>query len=218
MNLISVEELIKKLKEEGVDFGKGDPYNRLRYYTKIGWIPHMTRKKGVNNTNSGHYPIETIETIKKIEKFKEEKLSNEEISEKLKSDKNNFNNLLNPYYEKLKKININFVFFIIILIAFLFESTRSSNQIEEFKNKQNNNQVFSTDMKSGTSFFPEGQRKVFIENKNVSLGSNIIITFHGNITPATFFFISEIKENFGFFIETNLPVQKETKFNWTIIN
>lgn len=45
MDFISVEKLIKILKEKNISFGKGDPYNRLRYYTKIGWLPHMTRKK-----------------------------------------------------------------------------------------------------------------------------------------------------------------------------
>ena len=42
---VQVIKLIKQAKKEGVQFGRGDPYNRLRYYTKIGWLPHMTRKK-----------------------------------------------------------------------------------------------------------------------------------------------------------------------------
>ena len=45
MELINIKDLIQELKNKNIDFGKGDPYNRLRYYTKIGWIDHMIRKK-----------------------------------------------------------------------------------------------------------------------------------------------------------------------------
>ena len=34
MELISVDNLIKLLKEKNISLGKGDPYNRLRYYSK----------------------------------------------------------------------------------------------------------------------------------------------------------------------------------------
>ena len=55
-SLISTEKLIEESKTKGIDFGKGDPYNRLRYYTKIGWLPHMQRKKNDEETSitTGH--------------------------------------------------------------------------------------------------------------------------------------------------------------------
>jgi len=43
-NLISINEVIERAKKLGVDFGKGDPRNRLRYYVKIGLLPHAQRK------------------------------------------------------------------------------------------------------------------------------------------------------------------------------
>jgi len=219
MNLISVEDLIKKLKDSNIDFGKGDPYNRLRYYTKIGWLPHMIRKKGANNTNSGHYPIEVIEKIKTIEKLKDLKLSNEEITERLKEKEILSSSIIENLLIKLKSINLNVVFVLIILTAFLYESSRTSTFINEFKNKEINPETNQNkDIKSGVSFIPEGQKKVFVQFQNVSISSNILISFQGNIYPATFYFISEVKDGVGFFVETNLPVQKEVKFNWTIIN
>jgi hypothetical protein len=42
--LIKIDEIIERAKELGVDFGKGDPKNRLRYLTKIGLLPHCQRK------------------------------------------------------------------------------------------------------------------------------------------------------------------------------
>ena len=42
--ILPVEEIIEKAKNLGVRFGQGEPYNRLRYYTKLNWIPHMERK------------------------------------------------------------------------------------------------------------------------------------------------------------------------------
>jgi len=42
--LISIDEVIERAKKLGVDFGKGDPRNRLRYYVKIGLLPHAKRK------------------------------------------------------------------------------------------------------------------------------------------------------------------------------
>ena len=34
--LISIEELVKRAKKQGVDFGKTDPYNRLRTKVDLG--------------------------------------------------------------------------------------------------------------------------------------------------------------------------------------
>jgi hypothetical protein len=79
-NLIETEELIERAKKQGVDFGTGEPYNRLRYYTKMGWIPHMTRK---GKNVKGHYPERVIERLKTIQKLKEKGLSNEEITEEI---------------------------------------------------------------------------------------------------------------------------------------
>jgi hypothetical protein len=82
---VSFEKLIDEAKKQGVDFGKGDPYNRLRYYTKMGWLPHMVRIKGEENDVTGHYPKSALKRLVLIENMKSKDLSNEEITEKIQS-------------------------------------------------------------------------------------------------------------------------------------
>src|SRR3990172_1400418 len=63
----------------------GVSYNTLRYYTKIGLIPHMIRKTpfpGAPNT-IGHYPEEVLETLAKIKEFKKKGLDNEKVKKEL---------------------------------------------------------------------------------------------------------------------------------------
>ncbi|KKU50711.1 MAG: hypothetical protein UX73_C0016G0010, partial [candidate division WWE3 bacterium GW2011_GWC1_47_10] len=81
--LIAVEQLIIQAKSKGVNFGKGDPYNRLRYYTKMGWLPNMKRKKGERGAAKGHYPVWALSRLILIEKLKDEGLQNSEIARKL---------------------------------------------------------------------------------------------------------------------------------------
>ena len=71
-SLIEVEKLIRMAKKEGVSFGKGDPYNRLRYYTKIGWLPHMERKRVKSGDVVGHYPKWVLSRLVMIDKLKKQ--------------------------------------------------------------------------------------------------------------------------------------------------
>ena len=71
-NLVSIENLIEAAKRKGLNFGKGDPYNRLRYYTKIGWLPHMVRKSDNEGSIKGHYPEWALNQLIIIEKLKAE--------------------------------------------------------------------------------------------------------------------------------------------------
>jgi hypothetical protein len=82
---ISFEKLIYEAKKQKVDFGKGDPYNRLRYYTKMGWLPHMIRKKGEEDDITGHYPKSALKRLTLIENMKSKNVSNEEIAQKIQS-------------------------------------------------------------------------------------------------------------------------------------
>lgn len=82
---ISTEKLIEEAKKNGVNFGKGNPYNRLRYYTKIGWLPHMIRTKGEENDVKGHFPTYTLKRLLYIEKLKDRGLSNEEVELKIQA-------------------------------------------------------------------------------------------------------------------------------------
>jgi len=232
MKLISVDELIKVLKEKNIDLGKGDPYNRVRYYTKIGWLPHMIRKKNENNIISGHYPEEVIEKIIFIERLKLEGLSNEDITKKIKEQNSIINRqqtdinhiYKNIYFEKLinfyKKnltpskivILIIFVTFLIDLIFFRGNNSNINKSISQntFSNEKNN-------LPSGENFVPKGQSKIFINYPDINSQDTVLISFEGNIFPASFYFISEIKEGQGFFVETNMPVSNEVKLKWVVI-
>ncbi|NIT03572.1 MerR family transcriptional regulator, partial [Candidatus Saccharibacteria bacterium] len=70
-----------------VERRSGVSYNTLRYYTKIGLLPHMTRKlphPGAPST-VGHYPVSVLETLEKIAEFKKQGLDNETIKKELQT-------------------------------------------------------------------------------------------------------------------------------------
>jgi DNA-binding transcriptional MerR regulator len=227
MKLISVDDLIKILKEKKIDLGKGDPYNRIRYYTKIGWLPHMIRKKNENKIISGHYPEDVIEKIIFIEKIKAEGLSNEEITKKIK-ELNSINNrnvdnrsfILEKILNSIKKnFSISKVLILLIVttlfIDLIFFRDNQSNINEKLN--QNNFSYEKIDLPSGETFIPKGQNKIFINNEYINNQDTILISFEGSIFPASFYFISEIKEGQGFYLETNMPVSNEVKLKWVVI-
>ena len=73
-NLISMEEFINRAKALGVDFGKGDPKNRLRYYVKLGLLPHAQRKSFNGLPPNGAYPESVLGILVSIDrKLKEGK-------------------------------------------------------------------------------------------------------------------------------------------------
>ncbi|MCG2685789.1 MerR family transcriptional regulator, partial [Candidatus Parcubacteria bacterium] len=82
--LIPTKKLIELAQQAGVDFGTGDPNNRLRYYTKTGLIPHAIRKRtGRNAFTEGHYPTYVAELLQKIQTFKKSGLPISEIKNRL---------------------------------------------------------------------------------------------------------------------------------------
>lgn len=66
--IISFSEIIDRAKNLGVDFGNGDPYNRLRYYTKIGLLPHAVRRSFNGQAPTGAYPEKVLGLILEIDK------------------------------------------------------------------------------------------------------------------------------------------------------
>lgn len=227
MKLISVDDLIKILKEKDIDLGKGDPYNRIRYYTKIGWIPHMVRKKNESNVISGHYTEDVIEKITLIEKMKSQGLSKEDITRKIKDQSSIYNRYLenkNVIYEKIveivkKHLSIPKIVFVLIITTLLIDIIffrnkdsilKSNTAVDSFPNEK---MYFS----SGETFIPKGQSKIFINQNNIIPQDTVLVSFEGNIFPASFYFISEIKANQGFYVETNIPVSNEVKLKWVLI-
>src|SRR3989344_812109 len=43
-SLLPTQQIIKLAQGAGVDFGTGDPAERIRYFIKLGILPHMVRK------------------------------------------------------------------------------------------------------------------------------------------------------------------------------
>ena len=71
--LLPYAEIIKLAKQAGVSFGKGYPYNRLRYYTKIGLLPRAQRRS-FGGSPEGCYPDWVVDTLVEIDqKLKEGK-------------------------------------------------------------------------------------------------------------------------------------------------
>jgi hypothetical protein len=218
MELIEINKLINILKEKGIDLGKGNPYNRLRYYTKIGWLPHMTRKKNEKGEIAGHYPKEVIEQIIKIEGFKKSGINNEEITKELKKSKiNKTSNALSL----IKRININIIFVLIILIGIFLEFYKFISLEEKtipVTEKLNIEVIAENEIKdSGIGYISKNSKIVFTPTSKVNSKSIILLNFFDNIGYNNSFYIKEVKENQGFFIELNYPVNQESKFNWVII-
>jgi len=222
MELINIKDLINELKKRNIDLGKGNPYNRLRYYTKIGWIDHMVRKKDQNGIVTGHYPLNVLEKIEEIENYKKSGLNNDEITIQLKTKNNKDKNLGNEYVNVLKsKFNLNYIILAVIIFGFLFE-LRNYNSLNE---KLQLNTIKNSDQKQiisiaekGKNTLPSGKNKVFINSKNITLKSIILVTFEGRIEPATHYFVTEKIIEEGFTLETNYPVYKDVTFNWLVIN
>ncbi len=81
-NLIPISELIRRAQEAGFDFGKGNPVNRLRYYTKNGLIPHAQRKQALpgESFTIGYYPDYTLDLLLKIQGLKKSGQNAEKIA------------------------------------------------------------------------------------------------------------------------------------------
>lgn len=221
MELISVEKLIEILKNKNINLGKGDPYNRLRYYTKIGWLPHMVRKKNDAGVISGHYPISVIDQIIKIEELKDKKADKHEITKILKGNQSNKYAYLENLKNQIKKLNINYFFIFLILLGFATEIIKfdSNYPSDKSSNLSVKDRIIPkkeiTD--SGVSFIPKNQNAIFVPSEKADPTAVILLNFFSDIGPNNRYFIKEIKIGQGFYVETSNQVLNETKFNWVII-
>ena len=88
---IPIDEIIRRATTLGIPLGRpnSNPYHTLRYYTKIGLLPHMARKVPYPGapTTVGHYPESVLETLRKIAELKEQGLDNEVIKQELEKQK-----------------------------------------------------------------------------------------------------------------------------------
>jgi len=86
---LKIDDIIKKAKDRGVDFGNAKPRSRLRYYAKLGLIPPAERKVfDDGNQPTGAYPKYVLEILEKIdEKIKNGKSIREIAEEKKEKEK-----------------------------------------------------------------------------------------------------------------------------------
>lgn len=217
--LIAIEKLIREAKRGGVDFGKGDPYNRLRYYTKIGWIPHMIRKKNERGKIEGHYPAWVLKRLERIERLKTDGYTNEEISKKLQT--RNFVKTFSGYFstpDAKTKLIIYSSFFVIILIFMSEVGLIGTSKEKQQLVIQGLTGMPTQILDSGTSFVPSGNKIVFVKNTKVTTYSKVYITFNDNYSPATRYWVPKKIHFEGFYVELDSPVYQNTEFTWWVSN
>jgi hypothetical protein len=218
-NFISVEKLIEEAKVKGINFGKGDPYNRLRYYTKIGWLPNMKRIMDDDGNVKGHYPLWAVDRLVLIEQLKEKGMENDEISKKV-ATKNKFQNILTSFTDKESRTQL-IVYTMLIMMLFVVSSEFGIIKVGKSKETYTNNltnQLPNQILDGGTAFMPKNQNAVLIKTPLVKNNSKIYVAFTNNYAPATRYWSAEIKEYEGFVVETDTPVFNNSEFNWWITN
>lgn len=214
-DFISIDKIIKTAKTRGLDFGAGDPYNRLRYYTKIGWLPHMIRRIDKKGSIKGHYPAWSIDRLLLIEDLKNKGYSNNEISEKLET-KNSVQGIVSAI--KSPDVRKQLVLYSILTIVVLI----LANELGILRLGKSKNVIYTTDqtrqniqiVQSGTSFVPQNQNKIFVMTPDITTTSKVYVTFTQNYSPANKFWVSQIKQGSGFILELDAPVSDSVEFNW----
>jgi len=220
-SLISVEKIIEEAKAKGIDFGKGDPYNRLRYYTKIGWLPHMQRKKNDEETSitTGHYPKWALNRLIQIETLKKKGLSNDEIAKKI-STLNRLLNIQNIILSpEFRTKLIVYSSFLILIFIFLNELEiinlgRPKSQIVGSVQQEVPSQIID----SGQSFVPAGSQKIRVLTDKAQINSKVYINFEQDYSPATRYWVSEKIPFEGFILELDSPIINNTSFQWWLTN
>jgi len=218
--LISIENLIKEARERGVRFGKGDPYNRFRYYTKIGWLPHMIRKRDSKGDIKGHYPVWALNSLLQIEELKKLGLSNDDITTKIKV-RNTLNKFTGTTIDtKIKKKILLYSAIILVLIVILVEiGVIPLNRYKKFDLSVLGNETTATQIvDTGSALLPKGRKELFVETFLIQPNSKVNITFKGDYSPATRYWVSKIEDQGGFALELDAPVAEDTSFSWWISN
>lgn len=223
--LITLENLIKEAVKNGVDFGKGDPYNRLRYYTKIGLLPHMIRKS-VNGELIAHYPADALDTLIEIEKLKSLGYKNEDIGKKIKALKGTNPNegpkitalkVARALTPSAKTIRLGlFVAFCLTVMAGLdlIPLGKSRNDLIQKTLELDKRSIID----SGTAYVPRNQNRAYVKSQSVKQDSKINVTFNSDYSPATRYWVSQRNTFEGFYVELDSPTASDAEFNWWISN
>jgi len=89
-SLLPLEKIIELGKAFGVDFGKGNAKERIRYLTKLGILPNAQRRAifeqdSSTSTICGHLPDWTIKRLLHINKLYQSGMSYPQIAENIKT-------------------------------------------------------------------------------------------------------------------------------------
>jgi len=215
---ISIKDLIEKLEKNKVDLGKGDPYNRLRYYTKMGWLPHMERKKTKSGKLSGHYPNWVLKRITTICNFKKQGLSNDEVAKKINTQ-NQVHSLYNNVnsVEFRKKISKT-IFWILLsfVLANEFGLINISKSKKDTISQTINDVIVIT--RNGKTNISKGMSGIFVKDKYITQDTKVYVTFTKDYFPATRYWVESINAGEGFYLKLDSPTTMDTEFTWWTSN
>jgi hypothetical protein len=216
-NLISLDNLIEAAKKKGIDFGKGDPYNRLRYYTKIGWLPHMVRKSDKEGDIIGHYPDWALGHLILIEQLKAKNATNEQISKNLML-RNKFQGILNLVTSKESRTQL-IIYIILVAVLIILANQLEILNLGNPKSRLttvsiNSLQAPTQIIDNGTSFIPKNQNVVFVKSPMARTTMQVNVTFKQNYSPASRYWVSEIRDYNGFVVQLDAPVSDNVEFGW----
>ncbi|HLD51337.1 hypothetical protein A3K34_00495 [candidate division WWE3 bacterium RIFOXYC1_FULL_40_10] len=214
--LIEVDKLIEEAEKAGIDLGKGTAYNRLRYFTKMGWLPNMKRVKNSTGHIKGHYPIEALELLKKIAKLKKQNIANDKIGTYIKSfhQTQGIKSIFHSSeFQKSAKVSLVALIIILVLLA---ESGLVKIGKSYSKSIPNPVQNFGVILQNGTSFVPKDRNEVYIELPNSSASSFVHVTFLDNYSPAARYWVEKPENKSGFVVKLDTKVYSDTSFNWWV--
>lgn len=218
-SLIEIEKLISQAKKAGANMGKGDPYNRLRYYTKIGWLPHMTRRKDNQGKLKGHYPSWVLERLIQIEKLKDQGLNNDQITQKIGTRNKALSLYAKINTQEFRNRVISYSSLLLLVVILLVEIdvlnvSKQSNPLP----LQTPENVPTQLTGSGVSFVPANKKVIFVKNDSLDFNSKVYVTFNQNFSPATRYWVSEVEPGRGFYVELDAPVFDNVEFSWWTSN
>lgn len=216
--LIDIDTFIKLARTRGVDFGKGNPYNRIRYYTKMGLLPHMVRKKEGEENIKGHYPESVLDRLDYIEKQKKIGMTNEEILSRLESENKSkqFTTWLKS--AKTRTQLIRYASFIMLGLVLLVElgviKTGALKQDLVPNTIVTSNPEIVEIIENGSAFVPLQRNSIFVRAKKIQTNSKVYVTFRGDYSPAVRYWVSDVVPNAGFYINLDAPTYNDVEFDW----
>ena len=211
---LEVTKLIEEAQAKGINFGKSNPYNRLRYYTKIGLLPHMERRRNSTGSIVGHYPEWALDRLLYIEKQKDEGMENEEIYKRIQEQQAKQSTVKALAKPRLRSRLIVYSLLLVLLSILVVELRIIPLGKDKFKEMSVSNQPSNTQDVAGSFFIPANNNTVFVEYEDVEVLSKIIVTFTQDYSPASKYWIQKIEPGKGFVVELDTKVFNDTWFNW----